>query len=83
MKKIKKKLFQSITVWWIDACDQSGWKSVEDALKTPNEVHVITRAFYLGQDKNFLCIADSIGKSINNDVGGIWHIPLKCIKKTK
>ena len=81
--KIEKKYGDRIEVCWTDACERSGWRSVEDALKVPDEVFVRTIGFYLGHTKEFLTLANSIGKSEKNDVSGIWHIPVKWITKLK
>lgn len=79
--KLKKKFGDIIYLEWIDACEISGWKSFEDAIKIPNEVHVRTRGFFLNQTKEFVIIAHSIGKSKQNDICGVMHIPLAWIKK--
>ena len=83
MIKVDKKCGDPIYVEWIDACEREGWRSLDDALKIPDEVHVKTRGFYLGHTKEFLTTASSIGKSSKNDVGGVWHIPRAWIKKIK
>ena len=84
MIAIKNKKFGSIVyIEWIDACDRSDWRSMEDAIKVPDEVYVKTVGFYLHHDSKFLTVASSIGKSEKNDVGGVWHIPRVWIKKIK
>ena len=82
--KINKKLGDTITVKWFDACSRgSTWMPVDDALKVPDEVIVKTRGYYIGHDSGFLTIADSVGNTMKNDVGGVWHIPIKWIKKIR
>ena len=75
--KIKKKFGDKVDLTWLDACEVSGWKSLDDALKIPDEVYCKTRGYFLGQDKDFVTIAHTIGKGKNNDTTGIMHIPKK------
>lgn len=81
--RIDKKFGDPIEVQWTDACERTGWRSVEDALKVPDEVFVRTRGFYLGHTKDFITLANSIGRSRSNDVGGVWHIPRAWVTKLK
>ena len=81
--KIDKQFRDPITVEWIDACERSGWMTVESATTVPDEVYVTTRGFYLTHSKEFLTVAASVGKAKANDVGGVWHIPRAWIKKIK
>lgn len=81
--KINKQFRDPITVEWIDACEQTGWKSFEDAIRVPDEVYVTTRGFYLKHTKDFLTMAASVGKGKDNEVGGVWHIPRAWIQKIR
>lgn len=83
MIRINKKYGDLIKVSWIDACERSGWRTVEEALKIPDEIYVQTVGYYLGHTKEFLTLATSIGKSRENDVGGVWHIPRTWIQRIR
>jgi len=81
--KINKEFGQPIEVVWCDACEISGWKSVNDALQIPDEVVCKTRGYFLDKTKEYLSIAHTIGLDKSNDVCGIIHIPIKWVKKIK
>ena len=81
--KIKKKFGDKIYIEWVDAMERIGWKSVEDAIEVVDEVYCRTNAFYLGDDKEYVKVAHTIGKTIKNDVLGILLIPKSWIKKVK
>jgi len=81
--KIKKKFGDGIDLVWRDACEVSGWKNLEDALKIPQEVYCKTRAYFLGQDKHYVTVGHTVGENIKNDMCGILHIPKKWIIKVK
>lgn len=81
--KVKKKFGDQIYIEWIDAIERTGWKSVEDAIEVVDEVYCKTNAFYLGEDKEYVKVAHTIGKTVENDVLGILLIPKSWIKKIK
>jgi len=80
---MKRKWGQKIYIEWIDAIEKSGWKSTSQVIKPDDEVLCFTNAFYIGEDKNFIKTAHTIGKDIKNDVTGILWIPKKTITKIK
>lgn len=81
--KSKKKFGDRIYIEWIDAIERFGWKSVENATEVIDEVYCKTNAFYLSEDKEYVKVAHTIGKSIDNDVLGILLIPKSWIRKVK
>ena len=82
--KFPKKTFGSpVYIEWIDAIERFGWKPVKDAIEVVDEVYCKTNAFFLGKDKDYIKVAHTVGKSIENDVIGILLIPKKCIKKIR
>jgi len=81
--KINKKFGDRIEIEWLDACGIEGWKSVNDAMKIPDEVYCFTRGWYVKHDKEFMTICRDKGKTKNNEIGGVFHIPLAWIKKIK
>lgn len=83
MKFPKKTFGDKVSIEWIDAIERFGWKPVEDALEIIDEVYCRTNAFYLGEDKKYIKVAHTIGKSKENDVIGILLIPKKCIGKIR
>jgi len=80
--KISKKFGDRIELEWIDACSIDGWKSVNDT-KVPDEVYCFTRGWYVKHDKEFMTICRDKGKTKNNEIGGVFHIPIAWIKKIK
>lgn len=80
-----KKYGSAITVEWHDAVNSNDWMSIDDALKIPQKEkgYVKTRGFYIGEKKGYLVIADSIGKTKEEDIGGVWCIPKAWIKKIR
>ncbi len=64
-----------------DACERSGWRTIKDALEIPDEIFVRTVGFYLGHTRKYITLANSIGKSKENDVSGVWYIPRAWILK--
>ena len=81
--RINKKFGQPIEIIWKDACEVQGWKSFDEALQIPSEAICKTRAFFLGQTKEYISVAHTIGLDISNDVCGILHIPCSWIIKIK
>jgi hypothetical protein len=81
--KTKKKFGDQIYIEWIDAIERVGWKTVEEAVEVIDEVYCKTCAFYLDEDKEYVKVAHTIGKSIKNDVLGVLLIPKKWIRKIK
>jgi len=81
--KIKKNFGDRIYIEWIDAIERNGWKTVEDAIKLIDEIYCKTNAFYIGEDKIYIKVAHTIGKSAENDVLGVLWIPKKWIQKLK
>ncbi len=81
--KINKKFGDKIYIEWIDAIARVGWKTVDEAIEVIDEVYCKTSAFYLDEDKDYIKVAHTIGKSIKNDVLGILLIPKKWISKIK
>lgn len=80
MKKINKHWGDRIQVNWIDACEKPGWLSLEEALTVPEEILCFTNGFFLGQNKEYVSIASTIGKTKDSDIGGTILIPKGCIK---
>ena len=80
---MRKKFGSRIYIEWVDAAEKIGWKSVEDAIEVTDEVYCRTNAFYIGEDKTFIKVAHTIGKSIKNDVLGILLIPKKWVRKIR
>ncbi len=81
--KIHKKFGDKIYVEWVDAIERIGWKSVDEATVVLDEAYCKTCAFYLGEDKVYVKLAHTIGKSIKNDVTGVILIPKTWIRKVK
>jgi len=81
--KVNKKFGQPVELEWRDACEVSGWKTLDDALQIPNEVICKTRGYFLGQNKEYISIVHTIGSDECNDVCGIIHIPIAWIIKIK
>lgn len=77
----KYKLNTPVEVSWIDAVDDSDWKTPEEAIKRP-DADVRTVGYYLRKDKEFLYLSHSIGtkKTSTRDV---MVIPLGTIKKAR
>jgi len=82
-KNTKKEFGDKIYIEWLDAIERIGWKTVEDATKIIDEVFCRTSAFYLDEDKEYIKVAHTIGKSIENDVIGILWIPKKWVRKIR
>jgi len=83
MKRKKKKFGDQIYLEWFDACERTGWKPLFDAMTIDDEVFCKTTAFYLGENKDFVIVAHTIGKTDKNDITGIFQIPKKWITKWK
>ena len=81
--KIKKKFGDKIYLEWVDAYTEDGWKSVEDALKLSDGVYCFTNAFFLGQNKDYLMVVHTKGRTSKNDVMGKLTIPKTWIRKVK
>lgn len=81
--KIKKNFGDKIYIEWVDAYTEDGWKSVNEALKTSDEIYCYTNAFFLGQTKDFIMVVHTKGKTIKNDVMGKLTIPKAWIRKIK
>jgi len=81
--KVNKKFGDKIYIEWVDAIERIGWKTVDEAIEVIDEVYCRTNAFYLDEDKEYVKVAHTIGKSIKNDVLGILLIPKKWIRKVK
>ena len=81
--KINKKFGDRVYIEWVDAIERVGWKTVDEAIEVIDEVYCKTNAFYLDEDKEYVKVAHTIGKSIKNDVLGILLIPKKWIRKVK
>lgn len=81
--KLNKKFGDKIYIEWLDAMERVGWKTVDAAIEIVDEVYCKTNAFYLDEDKDYIKVAHTIGKSIKNDVLGILLIPKKWIRKVK
>lgn len=77
----KRKFGDRITITWQDACEMSGWRTVSDAIKIPDEIFCRTIGYFINQTKDFITIAHTIGLSDKNDVTGVMHIPRKWIQK--
>lgn len=83
MVKINKKFGDPIEVHWLDACEVTGWRSVKEAEKIPNEVEAFSRGWYVSCNRKFVTICHSKGKSDNNDITGVLYIPRAWIIKVK
>ena len=81
--KVNKKFGDKIYIEWLDALERVGWKTVDEAIEVTDEVYCKTNAFYLDEDKEYVKVAHTIGKSIKNDVLGILLIPKRWIRKVK
>lgn len=81
--KIDKKFGDRVFVKWMDACERTGWISVEDAYKVPEEVICFTNAFFISTKDGYITVAHTIGKTKDNDVVGVLHIPTKWILEIK
>ena len=81
--KINKKFGEKIYLEWVDAYTEDGWKSVDEALKLSDEVYCFTNAFFLGQNKDYLMVVHTKGKTIKNDVIGKLTIPKSWLRKVK
>ena len=81
MQQTKKKFGDRIYLEWVDACERIGWKSLSDAVNVDDEVFCRTNAFYLGENKDFVIVAHTIGKTEKNEVTGVIQIPKKWITK--
>ena len=81
--KINKKFGDRVYIEWVDAIERVGWKTVDEAIEVIDEVYCKTNAFYLDEDKEYVKVAHTIGKSIKNDVLGILLIPKKWIRKVR
>lgn len=81
--KVNKKFGDKIYIEWVDAIERIGWKTVDEAIEVIDEAYCKTNAFYLDEDKVYVRVAHTIGKSIKNDVTGILLIPKTWIRKVK
>lgn len=81
--KINKKFGEKIYIEWVDAYTEDGWKSVDDALKLSSATYCYTNAFFLGQNKDFLMVVHTKGKTDKNDVMGKLTLPKVWIRKVK
>jgi len=84
--RLKKSFGDKIYLEWQDAITKDGWKAVNEVLTSKeiqDESFCKTNAFYIGEDKDFIKVSHTIGKTINNDVLGILWIPKKWITKIK
>ncbi len=81
--KVKKKFGDRIYIEWVDDIERFGWKTVAEATEVIDEVYCKTNAFYLDEDKEYVKVAHTIGKSVENDVLGVLLIPKKWIRKIK
>lgn len=80
----KKKTWGSkIYVEWIDSFTQDGWLNFDDMRTVPDETLCRTSGFYVGQNKNWLVICHTIGKTINNQCMGKVCVPLRAILKVR
>jgi len=81
--KINKKFGDKIYIEWVDAYEDTGWKSFKDACSVPDEVYCYTSAWYISQDKDFVIISHTRGKTIKNEIMGKLLIPKSWIRKVK
>lgn len=81
--KINKKFGDKIYIEWVDAMEEAGWKSFKDACVVPDEVYCYTSAWYISQNRDFVIISHTKGKTIKNEIMGKLLIPKKWIRKVK
>jgi len=84
--RLKKSFGDKIYLEWIDAISKGGWKSIDEVLHSKElyeESFCKTNAFYIGEDKTFIKVSHTIGKTNKNDILGILWIPKKWIIRVK
>ncbi len=81
--KINKKFGDKIYIEWLDAYEDSGWEKLKIVCIIPDEVLCFTNAWFIYQNKDFVIISHTKGKTITNDIMGKLLIPKKMIRKVK
>lgn len=76
----KYKLNDKLEIFWLDACSDVDWQSIESASKRPKEVDCKTVGYFTKTDKDLLYISHSIGTK-ENTKRDVMTIPLGTIKK--
>jgi hypothetical protein len=80
--KIDKKFGDKIYVEWNDAySSDNSWVSFENAIEIPEEVFCKTSGFFVHKTKDYLIIANTVGNTKEDDIGGVLYIPRKWINK--
>lgn len=81
--RIKKKFGDKITVEWVDAYSTAGWESYKDACQISDEVYCFTNAYFVHDTKDFLIVANTIGRTMKMDIMGKLVIPKFWIRKVE
>lgn len=79
-----KKFGDAIYIEWIDSVEQTGWREYNEVIETDNEEWLCkTRACYIGEDKDFVIVAHTVGATEDNAILGVLKIPKKSILKIR
>ena len=81
--KVNKSFGDKIYIEWLDALEEAGWKSFKEVCAIPDEVLCYTSAWFISQDKDFVIVSHTKGKTIKNDIMGKLLIPKRMIRKVK
>lgn len=81
--KINKSFGDKIYIEWVDAIAEAGWKSFKDTCVVSDEVYCYTSAWYISQNKDFVIVSHTRGKTKKNEIMGNLSIPKKWIKRVK
>lgn len=81
--KINKKFGDKIYIEWVDAYTNDGWTTLEKAMEESSNAFCRTSAFYIGQNKNFIVVSHTQGKSKDNSLMGVVSIPKKWLRKVR
>lgn len=82
--RIKKKFGDKITVEWMDAYTEDGWKSFEELSKIDEIASFCnTNGWFISMDKYFLVICHTIGKTNKQNMMGKLVIPRSWVRKVE
>lgn len=79
---MKKKFGDEIYIYWLDCTEKPGWQEFE-GIQRESEPDCFTRGWFIKEDKEFVYICHTKGKSIEEDMLGVLLIPKKSIVKIK
>jgi len=81
--KLKKKFGQGVEIKWTDSYEYYGWGMAASFMSDTKTCMCVTKACYIGEDKNFIYVAHTVGKDAEEHVLGRLGVPRKAINSIR